>query len=88
MLWQRTFSSVFRAVLLHSETAQFNLECMEPLRQSEFLEKREILSSVKNSNQEPPDPVGQKFQNSNKYLKIIDAKRGDIERVLYQGPTV
>jgi hypothetical protein len=31
MLCQRTFSSVFRAVFLHSSTAEFNLECMWPL---------------------------------------------------------
>ena len=31
VLCQRTFSSVFRAVIfLHSYTAQFNLVCMEP----------------------------------------------------------
>jgi hypothetical protein len=55
------FSLVFRVLFLHSETAQFNLECVGPFRQSEFLEKREILSSVENSNPEPPGAVGQKF---------------------------
>ena len=33
MLCQRTFSSVFRAVLLQGQTAQFNLECMGPFRE-------------------------------------------------------
>jgi hypothetical protein len=32
VLCQRTFSSVFRAIFLHSQTAQFNLECMGPFR--------------------------------------------------------
>jgi len=32
VLCQRTFSSVFRAIFLNSQTAQFNLECMGPLR--------------------------------------------------------
>jgi hypothetical protein len=30
VLCQRTFISVFRAVFLHSYTAQFNLVCMGP----------------------------------------------------------
>ena len=33
MLCQRTFSSVFLQFFLHSYTAQFNVECMGPLRQ-------------------------------------------------------
>ena len=32
VLCQGTFSSVFRAVILHSSTAQFNFECMGPFR--------------------------------------------------------
>jgi hypothetical protein len=32
VLCQRTFSSIFRAVFLHSYTAQFNVECMGPFR--------------------------------------------------------
>ena len=37
VLCQRTFSSVFRAVFLRSETALFNLECMGPFRVYEAL---------------------------------------------------
>jgi hypothetical protein len=38
VLCQRTFRSVFCAVFLHSQTSQFNLECMGPF--SEELEYR------------------------------------------------
>jgi hypothetical protein len=85
----------FAQFFLHSETAQFNLDCTGPLRPSEFSEEREIFRGERNPffcrkfKSRTSRPGGTEiFQISSKYLKILGAKGVDIKRVLYPGPTV
>jgi len=93
VLCQRIFSSVFRAVFLRSETAQFNLECMGPFRVYGALKAvcifREEINRFfcrKFKTRTARTGGTEIFQNSNKYLKILGAKRGDIKRFYTKDP--